>query len=352
LKYYIVLTSSTAERITKESLEPRTVPRSDLKLLAQSLNASFLIQESYPIKFIDRIRAQFSGTPENWAFARALAAQLGPDDVVFCPGEEIGIPLASVCSAKKERPKIAVWFHRIAGLKSRVALKIFNIANSVDLFLVITRPNQNFLCRYLNLSDSQVHFFWHSIDCDFFKPGTVSSNKTRPIVASVGLERRDYMLLAAATEELDVSVKVSGFSQFQSRIARTFPQPMPKNMSNEFYELPDLIQLYRDADVVAVCLKQSLGAAGLTAVLEAMCFKKPIVAVRTKGLTDYLSDEQAIISVEPGDAVGLKKAILYLLNNPQEAKLRAERAYQLVLERHNLEKQVEFMATLMRTLAG
>lgn len=352
MKYYIVLTSSTAERITKESSEPRTVPRSDLKLLAQSLNASFLIQESYPIKFIDRIRAQLSGTPENWAFARALAAQLGPDDVVFCPGEEIGIPLASVCSAKKERPKIAVWFHRIAGLKGRVALKIFNIAKSVDLFLVVTRSNQNFLRRYLNLPDSQVQLFCYATDCNFFTPGTASANKARPIIASVGLEQRDYKLLAAATKKLDVSVKVAGFSQFQSRIARAFPQAMPENMSNEFYELPDLIQLYRDADIVAVCLKQSLGAAGSTTLLEAMSCKKTIVAVRTKGLTDYLSDEQAIISVEPGDAVGLKKAILYLLNNPQEAKLRAERAYQLVLERYNLEQQVEFMATLMRTLAG
>ena len=112
--------------------------------------------------------------------------------------------------------------------------------------MVNTHANQNFLCRYLNLPDSRVRFLWHPLDCDFFKPGIVSSNKTRPIIASFGLERRDYKLLAAATEELDVSVKVSGFSQFQSGIAKTFPQPMPKNMSNQYYQLPDLIQLYRD----------------------------------------------------------------------------------------------------------
>ena len=29
---------------------------------------------------------------------------------------------------------------------------------------------------------------------------------------------------------------------------------MPENMSRKFYEWPDLVQLYRDADVIAVCL--------------------------------------------------------------------------------------------------
>ena len=349
MQYHIALTCPTAERIRRESLEQSKVPRSDLSLLAKSLNASFLIQKSYPVQPQDLIRSQLSGTPEIWAFSRAMVPQLGSNDLIFCPGEEIGIPLASNFSTKKERPKIAVWFHRIAGSRGRVALKLFKIADQVDLFIVSSRSNQNFLSQYLNIPKSKILFFWQPLDCDFFRPRDCSSNNTRPIVASIGLEQRDYRLLAAATEKLDVDVKVSGFSKFYSRSSRAFPKVMPSNMTNERYSLPELIQLYQDADVVTICLKQNISSAGVTALLEAMAFRKPIVAVRTHGLIDYLSDEQAIISIEPGDVIGLQKAILYLLNNPQEAQLRAERAYQLVLERHNLEKQVEVLANFLRT---
>ena len=45
---------------------------------------------------------------------------------------------------------------------------------------------------------------------------------------------------------------------------------MPENMSRKFYEWPDLVQLYRDADVIAVCLVDNKYAAGVQGLLEAM----------------------------------------------------------------------------------
>ena len=349
MKYHIVLTKINAERIREESLEQSKGQRSDLLLLAQSCNASFIEQYDYPIKLTDRIGAQFSGTAENWAFARYIAAQLKSDDVVFCPGEEIGIPLAKICSTRKEKPKIVVWFHRITGLRTRVTLKLFNIADLVDLFVVSNQTNKNFLKTYLGLPDEQILFLWHLIDGKYFTPGT-SSQKTRPVIMSVGLEYRDYQLLADATADFDVDVKIAGFSQFQSRTAKYLPKVMPDNMSNQKYSFAGLIELYHRADLVVICLKENTAAAGVTVLLEAMCCKKPIICTRTIGLQEYLSDEQAVMTVEPGNLAGLQKAILYLLNNPEEAKSRAERAYQLASERHNLEQQVEVLADFIRTL--
>ena len=353
LNYYIVLTKIHTQRIKEECSPQSTLPKSDLVLLAENLGASFIEQDDYPVKPIDRIRAQLSSTPENWAFARAIASQLKPDDVVFCPGEEIGIPLVSVCGAKQERPKIVVWFHRITGLRSRIALKLFRIGQLVDLAVVSNRPNQIFLQNYLNLTEEQILFWWHTINVDYFASkmlSTSSSKNPRPLVVSCGLERRDYKLLAAATSNLDLDVKVAGFSQFQSRAAKHFPKILPENMSNKRYSFPELMKLYYDADVVAVCLKQNNGLAGVTVLLEAIACRKPIVCTRTKGLNEYLNDEQAIMTIEPGDVIGLQKSILYLLEHPEEAKQRAERAYQLVCQRHNLEQPVDVLAQFIRTL--
>ena len=349
LKYYIVLTSPTARRIEREYAASKTLPRSDLSLLSEYLNASFIKPPSLTITQTDRIIAKLSSTAENWAYARYLSSRLELNDVVFCPGEEIGIPLASICHAKKEKPKIVVWFHRITGLRSRIALKLFKISRSVDLSVVSSRPNKNFLNSYLNIERDRILFWWHPIDSSYFSPGLASTSKTKPIIASVGLEQRDYRLLAAATKKLDVDVKVAGFSQFQSRIAKKFPPVMPHNMTNKKYQSSELMQLYYDADVIVIPLKENRGAAGLTVLLEAMSCRKPIVCVRTKGLADIL-DENAVTTVKPGDVAGLQKAILYLLDNPAEAKLKAQRAYELIWKRHNLEKQVKILANFIRTL--
>lgn len=119
---------------------------------------------------------------------------------------------------------------------------------------------------------------------------------------------------------------------------------MPANMSCRFYEWSELLQLYRDADVVVVSLRDNLYAAGVTTLLEAMACRRPIVATRTEGLVDYLLDQDAIITVEPEDYMGLQKAILHLLNNPVEAEERAQKAYQIFLERYNLDNFVEVLA--------
>ena len=349
MKYYIVLTSSAAKRIEREHAASKMLPRSDLTLLSRHLNASFLTPPSLTISYTDRILGKLYSTAENWAYARYLSSCLESDDIVFCPGEEIGIPLARICHAKQEKPKIVVWFHRIAGLRTRTILKFCRILNAVDLSVVSSRPNKDLLHNYLRIERDRILFWWHPIDSEYFVPGSASSNKTKPIIASVGLEQRDYRLLATATAKLDVDVKVAGFSQFQSRIAKSFPKVMPDNMTNKKFQSSELIQLYHDADVVVVPLKENRGAAGVTVLLEAMSCKKPIVCVRTQGLADFL-DEEAITTIEPGDVAGLQKAILNLLDNPKSAISKAQRAYELIWQRHNLENQVKILANFIRTI--
>ena len=349
MNYYIVLTSKIALGV-REATRQKQLPRKDLNLLAQKLNAFFIEQQSHSIESRDRIFAKLSSIPPNWAFARFIASQLKEDDVVFCPGEEIGIPLAAIYSNKKKKPKIIVWFHRITGLRSRLALKVFNVANIVDAAVVSSRANHKFLEQYLNFADNRVLFWRHPIDCGYFTPKTASGNNHRPLIVSAGLEQRDYRLLASATRSLDVDVKVAGFSQFQSRVAKSFPRILPINMTNKKYQWSELVSLYYDADLIVIPLKENNSAAGVSVLLEAMACQKPIICVRTKGLTDYLTDEQAVMTVKPGDKTDLQKAILSLLNNPQEAQSRAKKAYQLVWKKHNLDSQVDVLAKFIQTV--
>ncbi len=125
---------------------------------------------------------------------------------------------------------------------------------------------------------------------------------------------------------------------------------MPENMSRKFYEWPDLVQLYRDADVIAVCLVDNKYAAGVQGLLAAKACKRPIVITRTQGIVDYLAAPDIAKVVEVPDAAGLREARVHLLSNPQEAESQAQRGYEMVVNQHSSEPYVNVLAQKLRSL--
>lgn len=324
-------------------------PRHVLRALRERLNATVHAPDGEAISLSDKLRSKISSLPEHWAAARKLSEQVSSDDVIFCTGEDIGIPVAAVCGAKSDRPKIVVYFHNIDRLRGRAALKLFGLADKIDLFMACASPQTNFLRSYLGLPESRILLVAEQTDTQFFTPGPVSGEKKRQTVVSVGLEKRDYRLLAAATADLDVDVKISGFSKDAKALSQAFPDTMPENMFRKFYEWPDLVQLYRDADVVAVCLADNKYAAGVQGLVEAMACKRPVAITRTQGMVDYLAADIAKV-VEVGDAAGLREAIVHLLKNPQEAESRAQRGYEMVVNQHSSERYVDILVDKLRSL--
>ena len=324
-------------------------PRHVLHAMKERLNATVHSPDGLGISWSDKARSKISSGPQHWALARQLSEQVSSDDVIFCTGEDIGIPVAAVCGALKERPKIVVYCHNIDRLRGRVALKLFGLADKIDIFMACTSIQTNFARNYLGLPESRVLVLLEQTDTHFFTPGPVSADKKRQTVVSVGLEKRDYRLLAAATADLDVDVKISGFSKDAKALSQAFPDTMPENMSRKFYEWPDLVQLYRDADVVAVCLTENRYAAGVQGLLEAAACKRPVAITSTQGMVDYLAADVAK-AVDVGDAAGLREAIVHLLKNPQEAESLAQRGYETIMNQHNSEGYVDTLVEKLRSL--
>lgn len=303
-----------------------------------------------PVLPLDTMCAKIASRPDHWALARTLSSKLNSNDLIFCNGEDVGIPVATLCGAKRDRPKIVVFFHNIDRLRGRVALKLFGLANRIDLFMACAHPQADFLRRYLRLPKDRVCVVLDQTDTTFFTPGCSSPDKPRPIIASVGLEKRDYRTLADATWDLDIDVKISGFSRDASALAKAFPKTMPNNMSRRFYEWPELVQLYRDADVVVVSAVENKYAAGIQALLEAMACRRPVVVTQTQGLREYLAPPGIAAVVKPGDSAGMRQAIVTLLNNPQEAEAQAQRGYELVLDRYNSDHYIEDLTTRLASV--
>lgn len=350
MPYHIVLSGTRWAEINEEiSLGKR--PQDYITLLWKQLNARIHLPNAGAAS-VDKVRSKlFAGQPENWALAKHLVNQLTSDDVVFCNAENSSIPFSAYCVSKKDRPKVVSLFQNFDRLRNRFSAKWLRIAQSTDVFLVGSKFQQDLVCRELNLPKSRVLHLPQFVDTNFFTPGPPSPDKKRPIIASAGLENRDYRLVAAATQDMDLDVKVCDASRFAKRLKKSFPDTVPPNMEFKYYEMGELVQLYRDADIFVMSVFESDYHAGSTSLVEAMACKRPIIATATKGLSSYL-DPDAVLTVQPGDVEGMRQAISYLLNNPDEANRRAERAYQIAVENHSLEVYTDTIANCMKELKG
>jgi glycosyltransferase involved in cell wall biosynthesis len=322
---------------------------------------------------VDTLRAKLFGRPDLWALARRVAAAAGPDDVVFCTGEDVGIPVAAVLAHRPSAPRLAVFAHNLNRPRARMALRVFRCLPAVTHWLTNAQTQAAFLTGTLSVPAADVHLIPEQTDTGFFTPGprplltfappAPASHPAlapsppaadgpaprRPIIVSVGLEQRDYRTLAAATETMPVDVRISGFSKDARAMKDAFPDPMPANMSRAFYDWPALRDLYRAADLVVVPLFNNPYCAGLTAMLEGLACEKPVIISRTDGLASYLRADappadagppqaggagDICLPVPPENPAALETAIKHLLQTPGTGQSLAVRGRAWLLARH------------------
>jgi len=325
-------------------------PRHSVPILARRLGAK-LYQTSLDAAApspSDRLRSRLLGSPGGWSFAREMASRLGRNDVIFCLDAEVGVPMAATLRGRSDRPKIVVYLHNLDRPRGRVGGSLFGIADCVDLFISCCSSQLEFVRNRFNVSEDRTLLLLNHIDNKFYTPGPPTSGKRRPVIASVGLERRDYVTLAAAAADLDVDVWVDAWSPNARRMARAFPTVIPPNMTFRTNTSAGLVQLYRDADLVAVSMFPNKYA-GLTTLVEALACERPVVASRTIGLADYLVPG-AVTTVEPCNPGAMRAAIVRLLENPEEASSQARRGYQSVARRYDFDRYIEMVAERVEAL--
>ncbi|GAB1543459.1 glycosyltransferase family 4 protein [Scytonema sp. NUACC21] len=353
MKYYIAVSPSSDLESIAQNAQLGICPMHAIWELSHLLGAEIYQTGEEEILPIDKVRAKIISRPEHWALARKLSSQFQEDDVVYCTGEDIGIPLATLSTLQGKKPRFVVYFHNINRPRGRLALKFFNLADKIDLFVSTASSQINFLREYLRLPKHQVYqLSSQPTDISFFTPGIASTQKQRPIIGSGGLEKRDYRTLAAAIQDLDVDVKICAFSPNAKKLKKSFPNPIPDNMSFRFYNWRELLQLYRDSDICVVSLIENTQEAGLTTLFEAMACRRPVIITRMPGIVGDLIDIGIVTGVNPYDANGMKQAIQSLLDNPYKAQIQAQRGYELVQKQYNQKTYVRSLFTEMTSRYG
>lgn len=326
--------------------------------LSQILTAKIHQLEPSPIspidKLIDKILAKIFASPSDWSLARQLSSQVQSEDVVFCYCEQLGIPIAVMCSWLQPKPKIVVFTHKIQRLRGYVALKLFNIADKVDVFVTYTNTETEFLRRYLNLPEHRVRQIYTQppIDTSFFSPGKPSYQKTRPLIVSGGFQKRDYLTLAQATQDLNIDVKICASYRQTNNSNSSFPEYVPSNMLFDYCKIDALAQLYRDADIVVMSMLDNNYEAGLTTLFEAMACRKPVIMTRSSqpGIINELIDAGVITGVSPGNPVELQQAITKILDDPQGVQTAIDQGYEIILKRFNHVSYLQDITSILQSL--
>jgi glycosyltransferase involved in cell wall biosynthesis len=316
--------------------------------LASLLSAKVHDGSGLTISRRDRILGRLTFlNPLWWAIARNLSQSISPGDVIFCTGEDVGVPVAFLCG---HRASVAMTVHAADSLKKRLAFRLFGLRSKTKKFFAVAQTQVDALRDVHRISPKKIEFIWDQTDTRFFSPGPAPQKK-RPLIVSVGLERRDYTTLALATAGMAVDVKISGHSEDTRVIDQAFPETLPTNMSRKFYSWVELRDLYRAADLVVVSLFPNQYAAGVQGVMEALSVGAPLVVTATEGLTPYLEPTYASLVV-PCDPYALAGVIDQMLRNPDQGLANAEIGKLVAKDRHTMERYVSTLSKSLRALAN
>jgi glycosyltransferase involved in cell wall biosynthesis len=324
-------------------------PRVDYVELQKLINVDTLDYSEYQSKFSGEVFRRIETQIRSDVYLATLGWLKSKHyPLVFTWSERAGIPFAFYKQYLQANTRFINMFQCWSFRQESVITKL-GLFSAMDEIIVHCTSMKHKLMK-LGASEEQIHLIPYSIDQTFYSP-QYKIEQPKNLIVSVGEPRtRDYDSLLKAVDGLSCDLKIAASGHWYAREKNNQIQSrLPENVSILRY-LPqaDLRKLYASAQLVALPIYDMIYSAGATTTLEASAMSKPVVAFRSRGITDYIIDGETGLLVEPGDFMAMREAIQSLLSNPAEAKRLGQNARQRIEDELNLEAYVEKIANLIR----
>ncbi len=304
--------------------------RQDPEATVEILDYDAVDRETAPVV---RLARRIGG--RDAALAMMAFRRRGEFSVLFSNGENVGIPLALLLGLLPRRVGHVTIGHRLSTGKKQLFFRLLKAQRRLDKIFVYAQSQYDWAADRLNISPEQLSLIPFHADDRFYQSQSVPINLDQ--ICAAGLEWRDYPTLISAVESMpDLSVKLAAASPWSKHKDETAERTLPANVEARRYEYRELRDLYAESGFVVVPLYQTDFQAGVTTILEAMAMGKAVIATRTAGQTDVITDGENGLTVAPGDVEGWQEAI---------QRLRSDEALRQRLG-HNARRWVEENATL------
>lgn len=368
----LMVFSAAMDAAARRAVADGRWPRKDFFALADALGADVIdytaIDASRPLRLVRRL----AGTP----VAQVVAAwrRRSDYDYIFSDGEHIGIPLGLLLGLSRRRPRHVALAHLLTTPAKRAAFRWLRPQRGIDLLLVHASSQLALATRRVGLPPAAVRLLPYQVDPAFWSPAE-RANADECLIASAGLEYRDYPTLIAAVRGLPVQAVIAAGSRWSKHRDGAGSAQLPENVRVTTLDYEELRELYARSRFVVVPLHDVENQAGVTTILEAMAMGRAVIVTHTRGQRDVVRGRlcsQAGVGGEPlggpsafgvgvemataetglyvpaADPEALRTAIAYLLAHPDEAKRMGEAGRRLVEQTFGLEAFVgRIAATLL-----
>ena len=241
-------------------------------------------------------------------------------DVILTDGEQVGLPLAILMLfSTGRRARHVMIVHILSVPKKSMLFKAFRLGRRIDEMIAYSTAQKRYIVSELGYPSDQVALLPFMVDTKFFSADQVQPSDSKLRICAAGLEFRDYPTLIAATRGLDVSVVLAAASPWSKRPSELDGVELPSNVEIVRLDLFQLRQLYADANIVVMPLREVDFQAGVTTLLEAMAMARPIICSRTTGQTDVIIDGLTGLYVPVADVRAMRAAIKQLLADETES---------------------------------
>lgn len=365
MKYFILTSTYFDFDMFASRAEKDEGPRHSVATLAATLGAEIRQPDPSTIKLHHRIFAFFFGFPEHWGAAKNLINECRENDVIFCAGQDVGVPTAIYACIQRKKVRIAMSTMEPASIRFKIFMKLLRLKNKIGLYIVNDQHKASCLSENYGIDIECIFIVPEQTDEEFFfpapsnrrltpsrhEPNIGPSTKGRPLLASAGREQRDYKTLAAAIINLDIDLKVCAVSPNASDKQKiAMPDAIPANMEFQGLTFNELRNLYWDADIVVISMLRNQASAGLTVLMEAMACKRPIIITENDDLSKKIIKLGLARGAAPGDIDSLRSAIESILKDPENAEEMAFRAHGYFLENHTSQVYVQMLADKLRSM--
>ncbi len=329
-------------------------PRADYLEMAKAFDADLLDYAGANARRgrFGRLLARALGS--NVALAWSAFSLRKQYEVVVTDGEQVGLPLAAFTRLTFRRPRFRhmMIVHILSVRKKERLFRLLRLGRRIDELIVYCTAQQHFVVGRLGFPAEHVTLSRFMVDTAFFDADRVVPVDGPPLICSAGLEFRDYPTMIEAVRGLDVHVVLAAASPWSKRQSELEAMNVPANVEVVQLDLHQLRQLYGDASIVVMPLRETDFQAGVTTLLEAMSMSKAIICSRTTGQTDVVIDDETGIYVPVGDAAALREAIVRLLADPVSARRLGAAARQWVTSAADIDVYVRQLAGRVDMLRG
>lgn len=298
----------------------------------------------------------------NFGFASsrvmALAEDISQFDIALSFNDFFSLSMGLYRGHIKGASLLLGGFHGLSDLPSRVPPlfkgyainKITRAIEGLDHLFFSGEVDREVAIKMFGIPREKTSYYPFGVDADFWRPS--ESTTAQHGILSIGSDpSRDFETLI--NTDIEDNIRIITRLNIPTPTHKSNIEIVRGSLNNSPITDVALCELYQNAKIIVVPLKDVWQPTGCSVTLQAMACGKPVIISQIKGLwdTDVLKSGENCLLVPPGDTQALSKAIRRLENDADLRRHLGEAARRTVEQHFTISRMENALEQIIRAQA-